>query len=179
MSLQMIFTGVGGQGVLFATRVFYELAHTKGESVFGSETHGMSQRGGSVVSHLKIGPYHSPLVARGRADVLFGFQKEEGLRNLPMVRRGGAAIINTPGQLPQGEAKEKGIAFYVLDADGLATEIGNPLAANLVLIGYGISTVRLPYTYEEIKEVVSGITPPRLKEANLMALEVGYSSAGP
>ena len=176
MKLKIIFAGVGGQGVLFATRIFYELAHSKGELVYGSETHGMSQRGGSVVSHLKIGHYHSPLVGKATADILFGFQKEEGLRNLSMLRKGGAAIINSPEQLPYQEEGE--ITLYILDADELARRIGNPLAVNLVLIGYGISTGRIPFSYEEVREITSRLTPSHLQEANLRALEVGFSSAG-
>ena len=75
MRTQMILAGVGGQGILFATKIFSELGLKIGLSVTGSETHGMSQRGGSVISHLKLGSFHSPLIRTGSADLLYSFDK--------------------------------------------------------------------------------------------------------
>ena len=171
MKLQIIIAGVGGQGVLFAARVLYQLANQRGEEVFGSETHGMSQRGGSVLSHVKLGDFSSPLIKRGRADLLLGLQREEGLKNLPMLREGGAAVINAPS-LPE----VKGVRLYPLDADRLAQEVGNPRGVNLVLISYAASKGLLPFSRQEIEEAIMCLVPPVLREVNLKAVQVGFGA---
>jgi indolepyruvate ferredoxin oxidoreductase beta subunit len=95
MDLKLILSGIGGQGVLFATSVFSETALSLGYDVLGSETHGMSQRGGSVISHLKIGAYESPLVRQGTADVLLAFDEDEAYRTLGFLTRGGLCFVNS------------------------------------------------------------------------------------
>ncbi len=171
MKLQIVIAGVGGQGVLFTSRVIYEMAHRRGEAVFGSETHGMSQRGGSVLAHLKIGRFYSPLVKRGRADLLLGLEREEGLRNLSMLKEGGVAVINAR-ELPPLE----GVKVYRVDSDRIASELDNPRVANLALLGFAISAGALPFSEGELKEVVSSLSPPAFKEVNLKAIERGISS---
>ena len=171
MKLQIVIAGVGGQGVLFTSRVIYEMAHRRGEEVFGSETHGMSQRGGSVLAHLKIGRFYSPLVKRGRADLLLGLEREEGLRNLSMLKEGGVAVINAR-ELPPLE----GVKVYRVDSDRIASELDNPRVANLALLGFAISAGALPFSEGELKEVVSSLSPPAFKEVNLKAIERGISS---
>jgi len=171
MKLQIVIAGVGGQGVLFTARLLYQLAHQRGENVFGSETHGMSQRGGSVLSHVKIGEFFSPLIKRGRADLLFGLQRDEGLRNLPMLREGGAALINSPS-LPEVE----GVRLYPVDADEIAQKLGNPRVANLILIGYAVSKGLLPFNEQEVREAVTMLTPIALREINLKAVQMGFEA---
>lgn len=171
MKLQIVIAGVGGQGVLFAARVIYQLAHQRGVDVFGAETHGMSQRGGSVLSHVKLGDFSSPLVKRGRADLLLGLQREEGLRNIHMLKEAAAAVINAPS-LPE----IKGVRLYPLDADGLAQKIGNPRGANLVLISYAASKGLLPFSQQEIEEAVTRLVPPALREVNLKAVQAGFGA---
>ncbi len=171
MRLQIVIAGVGGQGVLFAARILYQLAHQRGENVFGSETHGMSQRGGSVLSHVKIGEFFSPLIKRGRADLLFGLQRDEGLRNLSMLREGGAAVINSPS-LPEVE----GIRLYSVDANQLAQKLGNPRVVNLILIGYAASKGLLPFNEQEVREAITMLTPPTLREINLKAVQMGFEA---
>ena len=92
--MRYIIVGVGGQGILFTSRVLGNLAISKGQNVIGSEVHGMAQRGGSVISHLKIGNYKSPLVKTGDADVLIAFDQNEGIRNLSFLKKGGIFIVN-------------------------------------------------------------------------------------
>ena len=82
----MIISGVGGQGVLLLTRVFSEVALKDGYSIIGSEDHGMSQRGGSVITHLKIGDFDSPLVKKGNADVLLSLEKNEAYKTLHYLK---------------------------------------------------------------------------------------------
>ena len=157
--------------MLFAARVIYQLAHQRGVDVFGAETHGMSQRGGSVLSHVKLGDFSSPLVKRGRADLLLGLQREEGLRNIHMLKEAAAAVINAPS-LPE----IKGVRLYPLDADGLAQKIGNPRGANLVLISYAASKGLLPFSQQEIEEAVTRLVPPALREVNLKAVQAGFGA---
>jgi len=173
MKLQIVIAGIGGQGVLFTSRVIYEMAHRRGEAVFGSETHGMSQRGGSVLAHLKIGRFYSPLVKRGRADLLLGLEREEGLKNISMLKEGGVAVINAR-ELPPLE----GVKVYRVDSDRIASELDNPRVANLALLGFAISAGALPFSEGELKEVVSSLSPPAFKEVNLKAIERGISSFG-
>src|SRR3990170_8068403 len=98
--LKLLLAGVGGQGVVFATRLLAGTAAGMGLPVLASETHGMSQRGGSVLAHLKVGGTAAPLIRRGTADALLAFDRDEALRNLPFLRAGAAAYINTPDSLP-------------------------------------------------------------------------------
>ncbi len=132
---QIVVSGVGGQGVLFITRLLADAAIRKGASVLTSETHGMAQRGGVVVSHLKVGDFSSPLVRAAQADGIIVLSEE----NLTLHRRflgpTGWAVVNAPpGSLPGESAR-----VHVVDANGLAQAGGNPQAVNLVLLGYALS----------------------------------------
>jgi len=132
---QIVVSGVGGQGVLFVTRLLADAAIRKGASVLTSETHGMAQRGGVVVSHLKVGDFFSPLVRASRADGLIVLSAE----NLSLHRRFlgpvGWAVVNAPPKSLPG----RGEVVHAVDADALAKEIGNPQAVNLILLGYALS----------------------------------------
>src|SRR5574341_1699737 len=102
MEQKFVVAGIGGQGVIFATKVLSKAALLCGERVLASENHGMSQRGGSVLSHVKIGSDQSPLIRRGTADVLLAFDRLECIRNLPFVRAGGdrkSTRLNSSHQL--------------------------------------------------------------------------------
>lgn len=179
MNIQLILAGVGGQGILFATRVFSETALAQGYPVIGSETHGMSQRGGSVISHLKIGPYQSPLVRRGTADMLLSLDRDEAYRNLSFLRPGGMAFVNHERADFMAPAvkrwvSEQGIAVQVFDADRVALDLGAPVVANLVLIGSALSHPQAPFAYTEIRETVARLSSSRFRSVNLEALERGY-----
>src|SRR3972149_3754284 len=86
MNIQMIISGVGGQGVLLVTRIFAAFALQEGYPLIGSEDHGMSQRGGSVMTHLKIGNFDSPLVKKGGADILLSLEKNEAYKTLHYLK---------------------------------------------------------------------------------------------
>ena len=139
MRVQIILAGVGGQGILFASKLFSELGLRLGLRVLGSETHGMSQRGGSVVAHLKLGDFQSPLVREGRADILYCFEANETYRTLRFLKDGGLCFAS----FPDGEelhpkvecrARERGMVLKTFDADARAMQIGGVLFANIVLI---------------------------------------------
>ncbi len=178
-ALNMLFAGVGGQGILFASKIFFEAATKRGEKVMGAETHGMSQRGGSVVSHFKMGDQSSAMVIPGTADVLVGLERTEGLRNLEFLRGGGIYLVNAPDLscIPESaieQLREMGMKIHNFDADGIAMAKKRPLTANLYLIGYLCALSEIPFEHEEIKETVGVLTKPAFLADNLDALQVGY-----
>ncbi len=180
MKVQIILAGVGGQGVLFATRVFAQLATAKGFPVIGSETHGMSQRGGSVISHLKVGPFNSPLIGIGAADILYSFEENESYRSLHFLKgSNGLCFINAPdeGLMDPGirtYLEKRRIGIYVVPADAIAQELGSPLSSNLVLIGFSSAHPSFPFEYEDLRQTVKTMSPSRFREMNLAVLERGY-----
>jgi indolepyruvate ferredoxin oxidoreductase beta subunit len=179
MNLQLILSGVGGQGILFSTRIFTTLALEKGYNVIGSETHGMAQRGGSVISHLKIGDYSSPLVRQGTADILLSFDRDEVYRTLGFLKRGGLCFVNSPKEdfwdaRVKDYLEENEIMACSFPADKVALALGAPRSANLALIGYALSVPDVPFTYEDIKETIVRVSPPRFRDVNLQAFDTGY-----
>ena len=179
MNLQMILSGVGGQGILFSTRIFTTLALEQGYNVIGSETHGMAQRGGSVISHLKIGDYSSPLVRQGTADILLSFDRDEAYRTLSFLKRGGLCFVNSPKEDfwdpgIKGYLEKNEIRAYSFPADKVALALGAPRSANLALIGYTLSVPDVPFTYEDIRETIVRVSPPRFRDVNLRAFDTGY-----
>lgn len=183
--MQIILAGVGGQGVLFATRVFAQVAMAKGFPVIGSETHGMSQRGGSVISHLKVGTFRSPLIGTGTADILYSFEKTETYRSLHFLKgatetgKGGLCFINAPDEgfmdpHIRRYLGQRGVGIYVIAADGIAQELGSPLSSNLVLIGFSLAHPSFPFHYEDLRRIVRDISPPQFRKTNLAILKRGY-----
>jgi indolepyruvate ferredoxin oxidoreductase beta subunit len=173
-----ILTGVGGQGVLFATRILCGCAVEAGLEIIGSETHGMAQRGGSVVSHVKIGGFESSLVRRGSADYLFCFDKNETLRNAGFLKKGGACFINAPDVsfIPAEAAKALGgmsVKIRTVDADKISMKLGVPLASNLVLLGHALSGAPINAAPGLLEKVVGELSPERFREKNLEALRAG------
>ncbi|MGZ8441296.1 MAG: 2-oxoacid:acceptor oxidoreductase family protein, partial [Candidatus Deferrimicrobiaceae bacterium] len=137
MRQQIVLSGVGGQGILFLSRLLAEAAIAGGFPVIASETHGMAQRGGVVVSHLKVGGFDSPLVRAGRADLLLVLKEE----NVPLHREfladGGALIVNAPVPTDAGPR----VRVHVVDADALALSAGTPHAVNLILLGFALARI--------------------------------------
>jgi indolepyruvate ferredoxin oxidoreductase beta subunit len=184
MNVQMIISGVGGQGILLVTRIFSEFALQEGFPIIGSEDHGMSQRGGSVMTHLKIGNFDSPLVKKGSADILLSLEKNEAYKTLHYLkpsmngREGGLCFINAPdpnymNSQIQAYLKEKGIETYVFGADQLAREMGLIQSANIALIGFAAAHPRFPFFHDKIKVVIERITLPRFREVNLKIFDRG------
>jgi indolepyruvate ferredoxin oxidoreductase, beta subunit len=181
--LNMLFAGVGGQGILFASKIFFEAAMAKGLKVMGAETHGMSQRGGSVVAHFKMGDQSSSMVIPQTADAVIGLESTEGLRNLEFLRPGGVYLVNAPNleHLPTSVTDyfaEIKAEVHFFDADSRALENGKPLTANLYLIGYLSALPSIPFDIDEIKDVVNRISKPAFAADNLKALLVGFEAAG-
>ncbi len=180
MELKFILAGIGGQGVIFVTKVLAQAALARGERVMASENHGMSQRGGSVMSYVKIGGSDAPLIRRGTADVLVAFDRVEAIRNVLFVRPGGSVFVNSPNGLEPAVTKrlaELGTGVHALNADARAKELGAPAAANLIVLGYAAAREALGVTLDDLKGAVRTLGPARAVEMNLKALEVGASEA--
>ena len=177
---QLIISGVGGQGVLFVTRLLAETAIKKGLPVFTSETHGMAQRGGTVLSHLKVGDFSSPLIRPNQADGLLILKAENIKVHKNFLKSGGWAVVNDDDK----GAPSRPIPAYNIDADTLAQKIGNPKAVNLVVLGFALATAgkvkasqnKLFCTMTDIKSVLENRFGKNRKmlTASMKALEAGY-----
>src|SRR4030043_1607877 len=186
MNVQIVISGVGGQGVLLVTRIFSEFALREGFPMIGSEDHGMSQRGGSVMTHLKIGDFDSPQVKKGSADVLLSLEKNEAYKTLHYLKpsfigqEGGLCFINAPDpnyMNPQIRAylKEKGIETYVFGADHLARETGSIQPANIALIGFATAHPRFPFSHDKLKTAIERVSSPKFLEMSSKIFEKAYS----
>jgi len=137
MRRQIVLSGVGGQGILFLSRLLAEVAIARGFPVLTSETHGMAQRGGVVVSHLKVGGFDSPLVRTGRAGLLLVLKEENVALHRGFLSDGGSLVVNAPVPTDAGPR----VRVHAVDADALALSAGTPHAANLVLLGFALARV--------------------------------------
>lgn len=179
MKTQIILAGIGGQGILFASKLFSEYGLKMGLDVRGSETHGMSQRGGSVIAHLKLGQFQSPLVRRGTADILYSFEENETYRTLKFLKSGSCCFANlvSEDRLDRNVLdylKKKGINFRTYDASHKALKIGSILATNIVLIGFSVGTGLVPFQYQDLRVVLEQLSQKKNLAINLKALEIGF-----
>jgi len=178
MARNIIVTGLGGQGVVFLTRLLAQTAVTLGHEVLVSETHGMSQRGGSVISHLKIGGDMAPLIRQGKADLLLALEASEAVRNLPYLRPGGTAIINSDNGLPpelDEHLQRLNIQIHSLPASQKAMALGSPAMTNVLLAGFAAAHPVLALPIETLRTTLEEIVP-RGRELNLKALQTGYAA---
>ncbi len=176
MERKLIIAGLGGQGVVLLTRLLSEAAVADGHAVLASETHGMSQRGGSVLSHLKIGGSEAPLIQRGTADILIAMEPNEAIRNLAFLRREGNVFVNADGGFEaevRAHLDRLNILALTFPANHVASELGVPAVANVVLAGFAIAAPILPLSYKTVQQTLRKIVP-RSHEINLRALEMGY-----
>jgi indolepyruvate ferredoxin oxidoreductase beta subunit len=184
--------GVGGQGVIVAAAVIADTALLNGGlEVKLSETRGMSQRGGSVSSHIRIGKrVVAPSISPGEVDYLLAFEAAEGLRAAPSLTPEGVAIVNTQQIVPplasQGEhsypfdAAERMLAdgrhVVVVDGNAVALEVGDLKVAGIVLVG-ALST-HLPFELETWREAIARNVPPSWLEMNHAAFAAGRGVGG-
>ena len=186
MNIQMIISGVGGQGVLLVTRIFAAFALREGYPIIGSEDHGMSQRGGSLMNHLKIGNFDSPLVKKGSADLLLSLEKNEAYKTLYYLRPssngqdGSLCFINAPNSSDMNEEikkylRERGIDIYIFGADQLAREMGSVQSANIALIGFAAAHPRFPFQANKLRDAIEQVTSQRFREVSLKIFEKGFS----
>jgi indolepyruvate ferredoxin oxidoreductase beta subunit len=183
----VVVVGVGGQGVILISEIIGRAAMMAGLSVRGVETHGMAQRGGSVINHIRVGCSFSAMISPGSADVLLAMEPAEALRYAHYLSPEGVALVNTRPVLPvtvtTGEASYPPIEEILaplravssevksMDASGLATKAGSPQATNVVMLG-ALST-HLPIEEATLLSALSETVPARFLEINRKAFELG------
>ncbi len=185
--INILIVGVGGQGTLLASKLMGKIFIDSGYDVKVSEVHGMSQRGGSVVTYVRAGKQvFSPVIDLGEADVMISFEALESARWLPYLKKDGVIISNTaqidPMPVIMGNAKYPenvldriralGVKVISADALSLATEAGSAKAVNIVLLG--IAAKALGLDYDECIEAIRATVPPKTIETNEKAFKSGY-----
>lgn len=187
-TFDLVIVGVGGQGTLLASKILGRLALSENCGVKVSEVHGMSQRGGSVITYVRVGDrVHSPIVGLGQADYLLGFEALEAARAADYLKPDGAAIVNTQEILPMpvitGAARYPENPLAALDgrrvecADALklAVEAGSQKALNLVLLG--MLSRHLPFAEKAWRDAIAGCVPQKTLAVNLAAFSRGRGLA--
>ena len=188
MTKNIMIVGVGGQGTLLASRILGNAVISEGYDVKVSEVHGMSQRGGSVVTYVKYGDkVYSPVIDEGEADVILAFELLEAYRALPYLKKGGKIIVNDqridPMPVITGAAnypadiakKLSEVAdVTVVDALALAKEAGNIKAVNVALIGVMAKSSEL--SYDRWVKTLEETVPQKFLEVNKKAFDLGYNN---
>jgi len=183
--MQYIIVGIGGQGILFTSRVMGKIAIDKGLTVIGSEVHGMAQRGGSVISHFKVGDYKGPLVKEARADVLMAFDQSEGIRNLSFLKEGGTFLVNTHDN---SVLENKRLKKYIEDkkikicaftgTDILNTHMeGKLLFLNVLIVGAACGMKIDGFEEDRVISALSELSPQQHAETNLKVFRLGMQAA--
>ncbi|MBC5649526.1 indolepyruvate oxidoreductase subunit beta [Christensenella tenuis] len=189
MKCDILIAGVGGQGTILASKLIAQAAMEEGAFVRTSETIGMAQRGGCVVSHVRIGAQdESSVIPLRSADLLLGFEPAEAARSMARLKEGGTAVVNTARVVPvtaslSGKAYETEEIFdylknsaqvWMIDATGIAEQCGSAKAANVVMLGAGIGTGALQCSLEGMEKLLAQRLPEKLFSINQKALHAGY-----
>lgn len=194
----MIDCGVGGQGVVLMANIVGEACARSGLNVVSGELHGLSQRGGSVIAHQRIGnDVMSPLVPFGEADVILSLEPMEALRYISFLKEGGMVITNTKmdhppletQQVAKGEKRSyvtyeevlerirsTGAKVVEIDAMVLARKAGNPQTVNVVMVGALAASPNFPVGKEHMLEAVKDNVPKKALDVNIKAFEMGFDS---
>ena len=191
MKKDIAIAGVGGQGNLFATKILCQYAMDRGLEVLGTETIGAAQRGGSVVSHMRISdkPIYSPLIPKGSADALIGMEALELLRHLPILNPNGYYIMNlytvptmfTNIGMERYPATDDIIAAArkvvskgaAIKATYKAAELGNAQMTNVVMVG-ALAKMDDFFEADEIRKLVAAFSPERFRDNNLKGFDAGF-----
>ena len=187
MTKNIMIVGVGGQGTLLASRILGNTVINEGYDVKLSEVHGMSQRGGSVVTYVKYGDrVYSPIIDRGEADIILAFEMLEAYRAMPYVKKSGKIIVNTQEispmpvitgamQYPQNIAQKisSKVNLTCVDALKLAKEAGNIKAVNVALIG--VMAKNTDIAYDKWINTIKTTVPEKFLDVNLKAFDKGYN----
>ncbi len=186
MSKNIILCGVGGQGTILASRLIAAAAMHRNIPVKTAETIGMAQRGGSVFSHLRLGDgAHSPLIAKGFADLIIGFEPGETVRQLPFLKKDGVVVVSSRPVMPVNAMigktaydpeqmitylQENTKHLHVVDADKAAQELGSYKILNVVLLGAALQSGELGLIEEDLEAAVQEKVPEKFLELNRKAL---------
>lgn len=185
----VVLCGVGGQGTILASKILSYALIEAGYDVKMSEIHGMSQRGGSVSTQVRFGKkVYSPIIGEGSADILVSFEEMEAARYARFLKKGGKMVVNTTQipslpvlsgacQYPQGIIAElkKHVPVRDLDATKIATDLGNPKSANVVLLGALIEALGLHDI--DWKSIIAKTVKPAFVDINLKAFDAGMAAA--
>lgn len=189
MNKNCLLCGVGGQGVVLASKLIAYAALDKGLFVRTTETIGMAQRGGSVVSHVRMGDnVHSPLIPKGQADVIIAFEPAEAVRNLDYLREGGVVIVNDKAIKPvtatlsrqQYEGtrmieylKGKVERLFVVDGESVCQRAGSDRVLNVALLGAAAGSGVLEISVDDVQTELEKHVKPQFVQMNKKALELG------
>ena len=187
-AINILIVGVGGQGTLLASKLMGKIFIDRGFDVKVSEVHGMSQRGGSVVTYVRAGEkVFSPVIEKGEADMMISFEALESARWLPYLKKDGVVISNTaqidPMPVIMGNAvypdgvlkliENQGVKVISADALSLAEQAGSAKAVNIVLLA--IAAKQLGIEKEECLAAIRATVPQKTVEINEKAFELGYN----
>ncbi len=190
MTLNILFSGIGGQGIVVASDIFCEAALIDGWDVAKAEIHGMAQRGGSIVAHVRVGEkVQAPLIESGKAHIILGFEMLETARVLPMLNNDGTVVVNTkyipPSTSTVGSAKsfnyEKllGIirdnvqTLYEIDGIDIANRLGNTLVVNTILLGVLSALPENPVKETAFEKAIALRIKEKFVNLNLEAFQIG------
>ena len=191
MKLDIVFSGVGGQGVVVLSDIYCEAAMLEGFDVAKAEIHGMAQRGGSIVAYARIGTkVESPLIETGKADAVVGFEILETARALPMLKANGTVIVNMkyipPNCMVAGAKPKKAEDLMALlrakalvhevDGVGIAEKLGNMLVVNTILLGALSALPEIPVKMESFEQAIAGRLKEKYIKMNLRAFQLGRES---
>ncbi|MDD2554027.1 MAG: indolepyruvate oxidoreductase subunit beta [Desulfotomaculaceae bacterium] len=187
--INCILAGVGGQGTVLASKIIAEAAMTKGWQVRTAETIGMAQRGGCVVSHVRIGDkINSPLLPLKSADIIVGFEPAEAVRCLAYLRENGIVVVNQKGikpvtaSLSDSDYDGRQMLTYlrnqiknlvVVNGESICAACGSSRVLNMALLGAAVSTGALGISYTELEKAVRKLLPAKLIDLNILALTLG------
>ena len=183
--------GVGGQGVLLASMVLGTAAMNSGRNVAMSEVHGMAQRGGSVISTLRMGDdVSSPLASKGEADMILGFEPVETCRNITLGNKSTMIVMNLDPLYPStvtggmdtypelgdllAAMNEVTKNIMPIGATSIAEKAGKAVAANAVMIGAAAAVEGFPLSKDAVKEALLSLVPEKFKDLNAKAFDLGY-----
>lgn len=194
MNKNILLCGVGGQGIVLASKLIAQAAMENSLPVMSAETIGMAQKGGSVFSHVRIGSNLStPMIPKGGADVIIGFEPAEAVRMLPYLKKDGTIIVNScptkpvTAMLSASSYTGKEMLAYlkknverltVVDCERAASEIGSLKVVNMILLGAAAATGELPISMADIKTCLAKRLKPQLLEMNYKALEYTLNVKG-
>jgi len=190
MKLDVVFCGVGGQGVVALSDIFCEAALIDGFDVAKAEIHGMAQRGGSIVAHARLGEkVEAPLIERGKADVILGFEVLETARALPLMKKDGTVVVNkkyippsTSVSCSKKPLNERQLLTIInaragkvheVDGIGIALKLGNQLVVNTVLLGTLSALPENPVTRDSFEKAIAGRFKEKYVNVNLQAFQQG------
>ena len=189
MEYQIFLAGVGGQGILSVTDILCNAAVDMGFKVHGSETHGMSQRGGSVFSNVRFGDVYSPLIMERDSDIILAFEPTEALRYANFIKPDGICLVNihpipspsftlTKSSYPEIESiilalKKYCINIISINATKLATDLGMPIVQNIVMLGALSAVSGLPLSVEALKASLKKQFRAKHYNLNLQAFNIG------